>query len=486
MPVMQPAPVDVLTAAMSADDVHCALARLDPNAFVTYCMRDELNGRLLEQAPLHLVWHELADRHRRLLIWSHVESGKTFQLSISRVLWELGRNPSLRIAIISNTHGQSGKIIRSIARYIESCDELHRVFPGLQPGEPWTGGSLTVQRLTVAKDASVQASGVHGNILGSRIDLLVLDDILDYENCRTEGMRKDLWDWYHATLAGRLTADARILCIGTAFHPDDMLHRFAKQPGWTAVRYPVLDPGTGESRWPDRWPPARITAKAAELGPLEFARQMLCVARDDTEARFKREWIEGCIKRGAEVTLKASLPTTPQGCRVVTGVDLAVQRNDAADYTVLFTVLALPEGTRQVLDIQRGRWAGAEIITRIIETHRRYNSIVIVENNAGMDFIVQFARGSFAVPIRPFTTGRNKMDPAFGVESIAAEMAGGKWVIPSSGGLHPEVERWVNEMLYYDPRAHTGDSLMASWFAREGVRHGEFKVERGHLDLLSR
>jgi hypothetical protein len=28
----------------------------------------------------------------------------------------------------------------------------------------------------------------------------------------------------------------------------------------------------------------------------------------------------------------------------------------------------------------------------------------------------------------------------------------------------------MREMLFYSPEAHTGDRLMASWFAREGAR----------------
>jgi hypothetical protein len=126
-------------------------------------------------------------------------------------------------------------------------------------------------------------------------------------------------------------------------------------------------------------------------------------------------------------------------------------------------------------------------VAKIIDHHRRFFSICVVENNAAQDFIVQFARGQFAVPIRPFTTGRNKAHPEFGVESIAAEMAGGKWVIPNNEGrCTPEVDAWISEMLYYDPTAHTGDRLMASWFAREGARLGDAKVSGYALDLMSR
>ena len=66
----------------------------------------------------------------------------------------------------------------------------------------------------------------------------------------------------------------------------------------------------------------------------------------------------------------------------------------------------------------------------------------------------------------------NKNHPQDGVEGIAAEMANSRWIIPcdTEGKPSPEIEAWIQEMLYYDPRGHTGDRLMASWFAREGSR----------------
>lgn len=483
---LAPATVDTLESAQAMDALHCQMARQDVNAFITYVMKDERTAHPVEQAPIHEAWHQLADTNDRLLIWSHIESGKTSQLSIGRTLFALGQDPSLRIAIVSNTHDQANKLVRAIARYIEHSPELRRVFPKLIKSDPWTSHQLFVQRHTTSKDPSIQATGIHGNILGARIDLLIMDDVLDYENCRTEVLRKDLWDWYHATLAGRVTAQGKVLVVGTAFHPDDMLHRFARQPGWKAVRYPILDENQ-VPRWPDRWPMERIKKKREELGPLEFARQMLCVARDDTEARFKREWIEWCLQRGVDKDLCYGLKVLPAGVRTYTGVDLAVQRHSASDATVFFDIAVHKNGDREVLNIDAGKWSGPEIVTRMIDHHRRYLSICIVENNAAQDFILQFTRGSSAIPIRPFTTGRNKANPEFGVESLATEMASRKWIIPNQGGrLAPEIDAWITEMLYYDPKAHTGDRLMASWFAREGARMGSMKVQSGFIDISSR
>lgn len=462
-------------------------ARIDIDAFSTAVMRDEKTGLPLDQASCHVAWHELAELHDRLIIWSSVESGKTWQVAIARTLWLLGQDPTLRVAVVSNTAGQADKILRTIKRYIEASPELHAVFPELRPGkEQWTSRAITIARPYQSKDPSVQTLGVHGNVLGSRIDILIVDDLLDTENTRSAKMREDCFQWIQASLFSRLTAKARVLVIGTAFHPDDALHRLAKLPGWVAMRYPVLG-DDGQPRWPERWPMERIQRVKEERGPLEFARTMLCVARSDEEARFRKEWVGWCLERGNGKRLCHGLQALPNGIKTYTGVDLAVQQKDGADLTCLFTIAAHPNGDREVLNVEAGRWAGPEIILKIIDHHRRYFSICIVENNAAQDFIIQFARRDFAVPIRAFTTGRNKAHPEFGIESIAAEMAGRKWIIPNTdGSLHPQLYEWVNEMLFYDPRAHTGDRLMASWFAREGVRLGALKAVQTHLDVVRR
>lgn len=459
---------DSLTKLAAADAQHLRHAREHAEAFATFVGRDEETGIPIVLAKIHEAWHGLADRHDRLLIWAAIEHGKTFQMAILRTLFLLGRDPSLRVAVVSNTYSRAEKVTQTVGRYIQQSDELKRAFPHLLPSEPWAAGSLTVKRQHVSKDASVQALGIHGNILGARLDVIVLDDILDYENCRTPAARQDLWDWYHATLAGRLTARGRVLIIGTAFHPDDLLHRLARQGGWVAYRYPVLDDATGQPRWPERWPRERVELKRLELGPLEFARQMMCVARDDAEARFRREWIEGAIARGRDKKFVNALLSIPAGCRVYTGVDLAIQQHSAADLTCFFTILVHPNGDREVLCIESGKWTGPDILARILDAHRRYQSIVVVENVAAQEYLAQFVRAYSSVPIKTFTTGRGKASLDFQADGLATEMANGKWIIPSAGGTHPEVDSWINDLLFFDPRAHCGDRLAASLFARHG------------------
>jgi hypothetical protein len=464
------------------------VAESDPNIFIPFVIRDEETGLPIVQAPMHQEWQAEASAHDRLVLLAHIESGKTQQLSIGRTLYELGRNRSLRIVVVSSTNDLATKIARSIQQYITGSAELHTVFPDLLPSVPWTPVAFNVQRPGNLKDYSVQVSSVGGHILGSRFDLIILDDVLDWENSRTQYQREKVIDWVFSSLLGRLTPRGRVIAIGNPWHPEDLLHLLAKR-GYRALKYPVLDE-QGNTRWAKRWPLERITAWQTEFGPLEFARQLLCVARSDGESRFKREWLNDCMKRAREAGVFGFVDRwEPRpGWYTVTGVDLGASQRAGSALTVLFTLLIGPDESRQILEIQSGKWTSPDIVEKLHDTHRRYHSTIFVESNAAQAYIVQFSQSRSSIPVRPFLTGKNKLNPALGVESLAAEMAAKKWLIPNSPGgqLHPEVAGWIDDMLYYTPEAHTGDRLMASWIAREGAKKGQRKVQVGHLDLMRR
>lgn len=472
------------------------LAATDPNTFAEWVAVDEGTGEPIRQAPHHEEMHRLVSAHDLLVLWAHIESGKSTQITGLRVVYELGRNPNLRVAIVSNTQEQAIKLATPARRLIEDeSGRVREVFPKLRPSRKrWTDASFTVERSRPSKDPSVQCFGVHGAVLGARIDLLVLDDILDFENTRTPEGRKALLQWVRSTLFGRLTKRAKVIVLGTAWHPDDLLHALAKQDGWHSARFAVQDEATGLPTWPEVWPLDRIRAAIKRLGPLEAARQLFCRARSDEDARFKQEWIDTCLARGEGRTMPYRLARVPEGYRVVTGVDLGTRekraRGKQADTTTLFTLCVHPNGDREVLCVERGRWHAPEIVRRIKDAHARYGSTVYVESNAAQDYLRQFIVAESALPILPFNTGANKMNPEFGVESIAVELFNAKWIIPSAGGRSTlPVEQWIGEMLAYTPGAHTGDALMACWFAREGARSAPVEpppVQTGRIDLHTR
>lgn len=493
--------------AGNAKRAHLQLARQDLSIFNAYVLRDGTTNERITCSPVQEAWADMVAAHDNVVLWSHVEAGKTTQLSIGYTLFEIGRNPHFHIGILSDTAHQATRIVRTVGRYIEHSKEYHEVFPHIRRAEPWTSIELTVQRDTFSKDASIAAWGVHGDITGSRLNRIIIDDILDFENTSTADQRAKLIAWVEASVIGRLEADGKIVVVGNAWHPEDLMHLLAANSSWKSARFPVMD-AKGNPFWPERWSRKRIEAKRKQfISPVEFARQMLCVARDDSTSRFKEEWLDLCKRRGenlhtvrdllgllddeeiAQLT-NGRMPTPVEvhaalchadnaHYRIYTGVDLAVGESERHDTTALFTILAYPNGDRQVLNVEAGRWTFPDIIKRIIDVWSRFGGMFIVENVAAQNYVCQQLRHISAIPVVPFTTGKQKADAKLGIESMAGELANGKWIIPSTGGrvVDTEVARWVQEILYYKPNEHTGDRLMASWFARSGALSYELQEE---------
>lgn len=415
---------------------------------------------------------------------SYTTTHNTNQLAVLRALFTLGHNPNARIAVLSKNEENAQKITRAIRGYIEKSQELAEVFPNLLPGEKWEEGFFTVRRPVVSKDPSVQALGLNSAIIGSRIDLLILDDILDLENTTTPAERKKTTRRIRAGFLDRVTKRGRIIFLTNAWHPEDAAHTFEGEADtvWHVARFPVVDE-EGAPTWPEQWPEERIAEKRREMGPLEFARAFLCKARDDGESPFSAEAMDAAVAaaRDLDLVYRVDPTTLPPGALIVTGVDLAVTKGTGSHLTALVTILVWPEDlSRQLLWVEAGRWGSGEIRTRVLDHDRRYGSIFIVENNAAQRWILDIIRNQADLPeaerrlptLVPFTTGRNKAHPQFGVEGLAVEIETGDWLFPSSGPAVAvqEAAELRGEMLYYTRGAHTGDRLMAAWFAREGAR----------------
>jgi hypothetical protein len=226
----------------------------------------------------------------------------------------------------------------------------------------------------------------------------------------------------------------------------------------------------------------------------------MCQVRDDGDARFRAEWVQsaldkghdmpvfGCIDdffkwyddhevRGSATEVAEDVLEALDGSerfQMFTGVDLSTGKGK--DLTALVTV-ALHTRTKQryLLRVDAGRWQVDEILKRITSTHHAFQSICIVENVFGQDFIVQLLQNQGTIPVVPMTTGKSKADPLFGVEVLASELNNGIWTFPSRAGVafDVQVEALCNEMLYYLPDEHTGDRLMAMWFAQVMAKNME-------------
>lgn len=477
-----------------------ALARRDPATFCEYVLRHEVTGKRITLAPMHEEWHDLMSTHPRLILWSHVEGGKTTQVAVGRLLYEIGRNPTKRYAVCGIAAGAATKIVTTVSRYIEHSPQFRAVFPYLRPASPWTTSSITVRRSVYSKDPTLQALGVRGHPIGARLDGIVLDDVLDHQTTRTAEQRKETEKWFTSELVGRLTEDAFVWVIGNAYYSDDLLHQLAVKFGYRWRKYPVADEKTGEPSFPQEWTRERIAKKEEELGgkgSSEAKRQLYCVARSEESSRVKAEWIEACLEKGEDVGLLervtpedlARLSTEDVVATTHTGVDIGVGKKKKNGKTVIWSVLRYPDGELQLVGLRAGRWGASEIVRNILTEQARFSSSVAVESNGAQKFLLDNAHDEdpgAELFVLPHHTGNNKHHPVFGVESVFVDLARAKLVLPSKRqnrteddepgaptklvGATEEIREFVQNLLDYTPDSHTGDFLMAAWFARENAR----------------
>jgi hypothetical protein len=479
-----------VAAVEEADQSVIDAARADVNEFIPYVGRDE-SGLPLVQHEIHERMQWVADDCPRAIFLSFPESGKTSQLGILRLLWLIGRNPNIRIGIVSKKEGKAVEISRAIRSYVEKSPELAEVFPDLIPGDKWEEAEWTVRRTIHSRHPTVQALGLWSAVTGSRFDVLVFDDALDDENTRTPEERRKVLKRIRGTFIDRLAKGGRVLFMTNAWHPEDAAHVLEKESGWAVLRIPVLD-ADGVLAWPEKWQADRVDGAREDMGPLEFARAFLCRPRADGENPFDEDDIRAAQRRAEAERVdlvirvdRVEFPWIP----IYTGVDLAVTKARGSHLTSLVSLLLWPEDlSRQLLWVESGRWSSAEIRDRVLDHDRRYRPTFIVENNAAQRWIIDIILNQADLPeeerrlpeIVPFTTGRNKAHPQFGVEGVAVEFSAGKWVFPVTGNpaAVTEARELAGEMTYYVRGAHTGDRLMALWLAREGARRGALAGRR--------
>lgn len=211
----------------------CAAARLSPDSFNALVVKTE-TGDPVEVADIHRVVTRFID-----YCWSNdyycgilapFGHGKTTTL-IGRVLWEIGHDTNIRIKVICATDDIAIPRVASIRRYLESDPVYRDVFPHVKPGNlaEWNKHRLYVDRRSKAVDPTLEAKGLFETGTGGRGDLLVFDDVIDYNNTiKNQALIPTAFDAINSVWLKRKESWTRVLSIGTAWHSADAYHQLRK------------------------------------------------------------------------------------------------------------------------------------------------------------------------------------------------------------------------------------------------------------------
>lgn len=464
----------------AADLAEQELARRNANDFIPYVLKDQ-TGQKVVQSQIHKEMQFHVDECRRrgvqycgiLAPWGH---GKSENIVIGRTLKLLGEDRNKRIFVVCNTDDNAKARVTVIGRYILTDADYHSVYPEVKEAEmgEWTRHKIIVERDSMSKDGSVESWGIMSSGIGGRCDILIFDDPVDMRNALLNpSLRSSVKDSFKNIWLSRLMPDGFAVYIATAWHKDDLTHELLRNPAWKFLvmrisdDYESIDCSSsfkGEYKIPlwSIWNKEKLLDRLSTIGQRAFNRGFRQEALSDEDKTFPHS--EQIFH--AHLSKDFIMPSWPK----VVGVDPFGQQ-------VVIFVLALVEGRLQrvPVEVRRGKWDPARTINEILEVNRIHRPFVfVVENNAAQDAIVQWARekGGANLNIVPFTTGMQKANPDFGLPSLDVEFENGSWIVPMAGhelGCRCGLCVWRQELSDH-PVGEVADTVMASWFAREGAR----------------
>lgn len=290
----------------------------------------------------------------------------TFKSSIVTVgysLYEIVKNPNVRILVVNATYEMVKKFISQIQDNLRKNKGLMGIYGDLgKDSEIWNENTIKLKtdKSYETKEPTVFGYGMQGNLVSSHFDVIILDDLVNWDNTFTAEQIEKVKSFYKSCL-DLLEPHGKLIVIGTPYHYNDLyawiedpqndIHRdFAiyKKPAYTG------DFGEGELLFPERLSWERLEKLRRAEGPTHFASQYMLTPILSEDAIFKydfRYYDESDLK-GIELLTFMT-------------VDPALSVSKDADQTAMVVVSVDNQGIWYIRDILVGRFGPLELIQQL-------------------------------------------------------------------------------------------------------------------------
>jgi predicted phage terminase large subunit-like protein len=161
---------------------------------------------------------------------------------------------------------------------------------------------INYNNITYKIEAVASGSEISGkNYEGTRPGLIIVDDLEDFDQARSQERTNTLQDWLVSILMARLPSatEGIIRMINTVLTPDCLTNRILKKSpnlqadadfdDWHTYFYTALDK-ENKSIWEEKHP-THFLLKERELRPRSFARNYMNCPMDDGTSRIKYEML---------------------------------------------------------------------------------------------------------------------------------------------------------------------------------------------------
>ena len=313
----------------------------------------------------YVIWHHHEailrhfEQHQATLDLAPPGCGKSRIATIAYAFWRAIKDPNIRILIVSDTDAHAVNFLSTIKTALEYSPIVIEHWGDVK-GPRWSDHYVTLKgRTKILSEPTLSALGAtSGAVTSGHYDIIICDDLVNFDNARTEGKRSRMIDWFRQTLLPTLIPGGEIHIVGTRYHYLDLYQTVMDEYGYdTQIQAAIQVGPDGEdvSIWEDYMPlhdrRDPVTGKETEglltiranSGSMAFSLQY----QNDVELMKKGEifhldwfrWYSFEERDAGPVLLLDDDTEIPLSDLIIyQGVDPAIGEKEVNDYFVIATV----------------------------------------------------------------------------------------------------------------------------------------------------
>ena len=420
------------------------------------------------------------------------DHGKSEIFCISYPLRRICEDPNVRILIVQKTATEAIKTLGVIKAELESNQPLkgfyrqhwqHTVWhddicnqagaqmiSGKKEGA-WQQQRIYVKRCRRGKDPTVEAVGVGGAITGGHFDVIILDDVEDDENTRTDDRIAAMIEWFTGTIMQLREPHTKIIVVGTLkTNKRDIYQIVRESPVWDVfttgailshtldeIQYDLVRNADGivvdvavrtpdvRTLWPQKWHiRALLLEMVASLDRAVWIREKL----NDLRALAGRVFDRGLFRYFDEALL-AEVAAAGGWERLIQVWDTAYEESQTADWSVCGTG-GLYRGQVFLLDVFRDKLEMPQLEEQIGNQFMLWRPMEIgIEDKVSGKSALQVLEQRTGLPVtRLDPQGRDKVARA---RSVTPYLQAGRILLRSGAAWAPAL---LDELAMFPDGAH--------------------------------
>jgi predicted phage terminase large subunit-like protein len=305
--------------------------------------------------------------------------------------WLLGRNPAIRIAVISHSQSLAREFAVKTQRLVMS-DWYREAFPKARLATDHNGAMDFGTTLGGGRYAASLETG----ITGRGFDLIIVDDPLSAQNASSNAERDRVKDAFDGMIASRLDDPSKgaMIVVHQRLHEDDLSGHLLRRGGWTHLSLPLIAEertihGVGDGAW--------VRETGDVLLPDIYTFETIRGLRDQHgEAVFSTQYqqnptvAEGDLIKVASIGMFEAPP--PAAGRITFSIDTAVKCTEDSSFSVVLVIAS--DGHRHYLiDVLRERLEIVQMRDAVIGMRDRHGPAkILVEDASSGPGLVQMLR----------------------------------------------------------------------------------------------